>query len=72
MPLSGPSLLFITLQDVFNAMGPFGPIFGILFFLFVTLAAITSAIALIEVLVTFAIDRQTSAENRPIGRSWSP
>ncbi len=63
--LDGPKLLFITLQDVFNAMGPFGPIFGILFFLFVTLAAITSAIALIEVLVTFVIDRRTASGKAP-------
>ena len=63
--LSGPSLLFVTLQDVFNAMGAFGPIFGILFFLFVVLAAITSTIALIEVLVTFVIDRRTAAGKVP-------
>lgn len=63
--LSGPSLLFVTLQDVFNAMGAFGPIFGILFFLFVVLAAITSTIALIEVLVTFVIDRRTAAGKAP-------
>lgn len=54
---SGPSLLFITLQDVFNAMGPTGPIFGVLFYLLVILAAITSAIALLEVLATFMSDR---------------
>jgi len=59
--LSGPSLLFVTLQDVFNAMGAFGPIFGILFFLFVVLAAITSTIALIEVLVTFVIDHRAAS-----------
>ena len=53
----GPALLFITLQDVFNAMGPTGPLFGILFYLLVILAAITSAIALLEVLVTFLSDR---------------
>ncbi len=63
--LSGPKLLFITLQDVFNAMGPFGPIFGILFFLFVVLAAITSAIALTEVLVTFVIDLRTAKGKNP-------
>ncbi len=55
--LSGPKLLFITLQDVFNAMGSLGPLFGILFYLLVSLAAITSAIALVEVLVTFFLDR---------------
>lgn len=54
---SGPSLLFITLQDVFNAMGPTGPLFGVIFYLLVILAAITSSIALLEVLVTFLSDR---------------
>ncbi len=54
---AGPKLLFITLQDVFNAMGPTGPIFGVLFYLLVILAAITSAIALLEVLATFMSDR---------------
>lgn len=63
--LSGPKLLFITLQDVFNSMGAFGPIFGILFFLFVLLAAITSAIALTEVLVTFVIDLRISKGKEP-------
>ncbi len=54
---AGPKLLFITLQDVFNAMGPTGPIFGVLFYMLVILAAITSAIALLEVLATFLSDR---------------
>ncbi len=52
----GPKLLFITLQDVFSAMGSAGPLFGVLFYLLVLLAAITSAIALLEVLVTFLSD----------------
>ena len=59
--LDGPKLLFITLQDVFNSMGGFGPLFGILFYMFVTLAAITSAIALVEVLVTFTLDHKAAA-----------
>lgn len=55
--LSGPSLLFVTLQNVFGAMGAIGPIFGILFYLLVLIAAITSAISLIEVITTYFIDR---------------
>ena len=66
--LDGPKLLFITLQNVFNSMGALGPLFGILFYLFVTLAAITSAIALIEVLVTFILDHRAAAQ-RPANRS---
>ena len=55
--LGGPSLLFVTLQDVFSAMGPIGPLFGVIFYLLVLIAAISSAISLIEVVVTFFLDR---------------
>lgn len=54
--LSGPKLLFITLQDVFQSMGTVGPLFGVAFYLLVLLAAISSAISLIEVVVTYFID----------------
>lgn len=47
--LSGPKLLFVTLQDVFAEMGAIGPLFGIIFYLLVLIAAISSAISLIEV-----------------------
>ncbi len=55
--LSGPKLLFITLQDVFQAMGAVGPLFGVVFYLLVLLAAISSAISLIEVISTYFMDR---------------
>ncbi len=55
--LGGPNLLFVTLQDVFNAMGAVGPLFGVIFYLLVLLAAITSAISLIEVVATYFLDR---------------
>ena len=58
--LSGPKLLFITLQDVFATMGAWGPIFGVVFYTLVFIAAITSAIALLEVLVTFFMDHAHS------------
>ncbi len=55
--LSGPKLLFITLQDVFSAMGTIGPLFGTIFYLLVFIAAISSAISLTEVMTTFFMDR---------------
>ncbi len=55
--LSGPKLLFVTLQDVFQAMGTVGPLFGVVFYLLVLLAAISSAISLIEVVSTYFMDR---------------
>jgi len=55
--LGGPSLLFVTLQDVFAAMGTVGPLFGVVFYLLVLIAAISSAISLIEVISTYFMDR---------------
>ncbi|MBR5468295.1 MAG: sodium-dependent transporter, partial [Firmicutes bacterium] len=55
--LSGPKLLFITLQDVFTSMGTIGPLFGVIFYLLVIVAAISSLISLVEVIVTFFMDR---------------
>ena len=57
MVLGGPKLLFITLQDVFSNMGPSGPLFGIIFYLLVAIAAITSAISLMEVITTLFLDK---------------
>ncbi len=71
--LSGPKLLFITLQDVFQAMGAVGPLFGVIFYLLVLIAAISSAIALIEVVVTFLLDHaETKGRqgNRPKTVFW--
>ena len=55
--LGGPSLLFVTLQDVFQAMGAIGPLFGVISYLLVLIAAISSAISLVEVVATFFMDR---------------
>ncbi|MDD6042656.1 MAG: sodium-dependent transporter [Eubacteriaceae bacterium] len=47
-PAGGPSLLFISLQSVFNGMGSFGSIFGAFFYLLVFFAAISSSIGMME------------------------
>ena len=54
--LSGPKLLFVTLQDVFASMGTIGPLFGVVFYVLVFIAALSSAISLIEVVTTFFLD----------------
>jgi len=54
-PGVGPSLMFITLPSVFDSM-PFGQFFGILFFILIFFAALTSAISLLEVIVSYVID----------------
>ena len=59
--LGGPKLLFITMQNVFSRMGPIGPIFGILFYLLVVFAAISSSISLLEVIVAHFVDKARDA-----------
>ncbi len=56
-PDAGPGLAFITLPAVFAAM-PLGNIFGFLFFLLLTVAALTSAISMLEVVVSWLIDEK--------------
>ena len=56
-PIGGPKLLFITMQNVFNSMGTVGYIFGIIFYLLVVLAAISSSISLLEVIVAHFCDK---------------
>ena len=52
----GPTLMFVTLPDVFNKM-PFGRVIGALFFLLVFFAALTSSISLMETIVSIFMDK---------------
>ena len=54
-PDSGPSLIFITLPNVFNAMAG-GRVWGTLFFLFMSFAALSTIIAVFENIISFAMD----------------
>ncbi|CBV44313.1 sodium-dependent transporter [Halomonas elongata] len=53
---SGPGLIFVTLPLAFGNMGG-GVILGLLFFLLLTFAALTSAISLLEPVVEFVEER---------------
>ncbi len=52
----GPSLMFVTLPQVFNSM-PAGNIIGTAFFLLVLFAALTSSISLMETIVSILQDK---------------
>lgn len=54
-PDSGPSLIFITLPNIFNSMGG-GRIWGTLFFLCMFFAAASTIIAVFENIISFAMD----------------
>lgn len=52
---SGPGLVFVTLPNVFNEMAG-GRLWGTLFFLFMTFAALTTIVAVFENIICFAMD----------------
>ena len=54
-PGEGPGLVFVTLPNVFNAMAG-GRIWGTLFFLFMTFAALSTIIAVFQNIIAFAQD----------------
>lgn len=53
---AGPSLMYIILPQVFNSMGSIGGILGVIFFLLVIFAALTSSISLVETCVSIVCD----------------
>lgn len=57
MAASGPSLMFVSLPKVFEAMGGFGHVVGCLFFLMVIFAALTSSISIMEAVVASLMDK---------------
>ena len=54
---AGPSLMFVALPKIFDKMGPIGPFIGTAFFLMVLFAAITSAMSILEAVVSSMMDK---------------
>ena len=59
----GPGLTFVTLPLAFGQM-PFGSVFGALFFLLLSFAAITSAISLTEPALSFLVEEYNAKRQR--------
>ena len=53
---AGPGLIFVSLPKIFNEMGAVGRILGIVFFVTVLFAAITSSVSIMEAIVSSLID----------------
>ena len=54
---AGPGLMFITLPKVFNSLGKFGEFIGLIFFVMVLFAALTSAVSLLEAISSSIMDK---------------
>ena len=55
-PSAGPGLIFITLPNIFNEMTG-GQFWGTLFFIFMSAAALTTVIAVLENIISFFMDK---------------
>ena len=64
MTASGPGLIFVSIPKVFTAMGKAGAVVGVVFFLMVTFAALTSCISIMEAIVSSFIDHYHISRRR--------
>ena len=62
-PGQGPGLMFVTVPLAFGQMS-FGSLFGTLFFLLVSFAAITSAISLTEPAISYLVEKYNARRSR--------
>ncbi|MDO5532288.1 sodium-dependent transporter [Sutterella sp.] len=56
-PTAGPGLTFITMPAIFAQL-PFGQIFAVIFYICLLVAAITSSVSMIEILVAYLVDER--------------
>ncbi|HJI80999.1 MAG TPA: sodium-dependent transporter [Eggerthellaceae bacterium] len=64
-PDSGPSLVFVTLPLVFAQM-PFGELWGALFFVFMSFAALSTVIAVFENLISWCMDKWNMTRSKAV------
>lgn len=62
-PGQGPGLIFVTIPLAFGQM-PFGAFFGVLFFVLVSFAAITSAISMTEPALAYLVEEYNAKRSR--------
>lgn len=67
-PDQGPALVFVTLPNVFEQM-PLGQLWGTLFFVFMSFAALSTIIAVFECLITFTMERWNVSRSQAIART---
>jgi NSS family neurotransmitter:Na+ symporter len=54
---AGPGLMFITLPKVFQSLGGFGTFLGLIFFVMVLFAALTSSVSILEAITASMMDK---------------
>ena len=69
-PAGGPGLVFCVLPNVFNSMGAAGIVFSVVFFLLLLVAALTSAISLLECLTACICEATAKPDGKPGMWRW--
>ncbi len=64
-PASGPTLIFEVLPDVFRDM-PLGGLVAVIFFVLLSIAALTSTVSLLEVVVSYFVDEKSWSRRRSV------
>lgn len=65
-PAAGPGLVFVVVPSVFAQMGGIGVVLSIVFFVALTVAALTSSVSLFEVVVAYLIDEKRIGRTRAV------
>ncbi|MCI6499167.1 sodium-dependent transporter [Lachnospiraceae bacterium HCP1S3_C3] len=60
----GPGLMFVSLPKVFGSMGKIGNFIGLLFFVMVLFAALTSSVSVMEAIVSSMMDKFKISRNK--------
>lgn len=60
----GPGLMFVSLPKVFGSMGKIGNFIGLLFFVMVLFAALTSSVSIMEAIVSSMMDKFKISRNK--------
>ncbi len=66
-PSGGPGLVFVVAPTIFAEMGFLGIILSTLFFGALMIAALTSSVSLLEVVVTYLIDEKALSRKKAVG-----
>lgn len=65
-PTSGPGLVFVVVPSIFAAMGGIGTVLSAFFFVALTVAALTSSVSLLEVVVAYLMDERNMARKKAV------
>lgn len=70
-PTSGPGLVFVVVPSIFAQMGTIGPVLSVIFFVALMVAALTSSVSLIEVVVSYLIDEKKFPRKKSVAMTSS-